>query len=112
MNAVSLHRVAKINRTGDIVLVIGKRFGHTFANGFERSKVNYRIEVVFLKDGVQASLIQQVNLEKRDLFPRERADSLQRFLRGIAEIIYDENLMTGIQELQTRMAADIPSTPR
>ena len=107
---MSLHRLAEIDGTRDIVLIIGQRFGNAFPHRFQSRKVDHRVVGLTHKHGFKCFRIKQIGVGKRYFFSRQVRNAAQRLFGRIAQVIHHGDLVPCIEQLQTSVAANVPCT--
>ena len=58
------HAIDKIQCSGDVVGIIFHRFMHRFPDRLQSGKMNHRIDLLILKNLIQARLVQDIPLHK------------------------------------------------
>ncbi|EJX02305.1 hypothetical protein EVA_09588 [gut metagenome] len=101
-----LHALAEHQGAGDIIVVVFQWFMHRFAYRFESGKVDDSINLLFFKDTVDSRLIQQVCLIKNRASAGDFFDAVEDLRLGVGEVIDDNNLFAGVDQLNDGVAAD------
>lgn len=64
---------------------------------------------VLAEDLVQGLLIVDVNIVKLRLLAADELDAVDNFLRGIAQIVNDDNFVVGLEQRKRREGANVAS---
>ena len=98
-------------RSTEIVLVVLQGNLCGFADSLQRRKVNRGIERSLSRnDLVELLLITDVRLVELNGPARDLLHPLEGLLRRIAEVVDHDNIVSGVEKLHTRMAADESGT--
>ncbi len=106
VHAVLLHHLAEHQRTGDVVLVVAQRDPHRLPDRLEPGEVDDRLHRLAGEYPVQACLIDQVDLVEVEGTAGQRLDPDQRFGVAVGEIVHHHDLLAGLEQLETGLAAD------
>ena len=93
-------------------LVVQLRLRHALAHRLEPSEVYHRAHVVLREHGRHRFLVADVGLVKRGLASGELLHALQALEVGVAQVVHDDHLVVGAQQLQHSVAADVAHAAR
>ena len=110
-DAVRPHGLAQHQRAGDVVVVVAERDRHRLAHRLEAGEVNDSVNLRAGERGVQGGAIQQINPVEDQRPARELLDPAQRLRLAVAQVIDDDDLVAGAQQLQAGVAADVTGSP-
>lgn len=69
---------------------------------------------VLLEDGVERRLVSHVDLVKRRASPTEKLDAIRGDLRGVVEVVDDDDVIVVLEESKSRKGPNVasPSTKK
>ena len=104
------HDVKKGEGVTQVVCVVLDRLGNGFADSLEACKVDDKVNVVLVKDAVQSIFVVDVCLVERKalgvFFSHNGFDAVDNFCRSIGEVVNNDSLVAGIEQLNNGMTAN------
>ena len=108
LNAVAAHNVEEVEGADKVVAVVLQGLADALANSLETCKMHNGFDVgILLKNSFGCCLIAQLGIDKGDSFAGDLLDADKGFLAGIAEIVNNDYVVAGLDELDAGVAADI-----
>ncbi len=92
----------------EVVVIIAQRHGYRLADRLQAGEVDDRIDRRLGEDRVKRRAVQQIDLVECELPASELLYALQRLGLAVAQIIDDRDGVSGVQQLQAFVAANIP----
>ena len=109
LHVVGPHGVEQHQGAGEVVGVVFQGLGNALTHGLETGEVDDRINVgVLVEDLLHGGCIAQVCLHKGNGGASDLLHAMNGLGAGVDEIVHDDNVVAGLNELHTSMAADIP----
>ena len=104
---VTLHRLKQVDAAGDVVFVVVQRDLRRLPHRLESGEVDHGLYVVFGEDSVQSLAVADVGLVETEIFAGYLFYPFQRIGGAVAEVVDDDDLMAGLQQFHTGVAADV-----
>ena len=95
--AVVSHLIAENQGSGDIIIVILDGLAYRLAHGLIACEMDDGIDLLLIKDGVQRIPIQNIRLIKGNFLSCNLLHTIQSFLAGIIQVIYNNYVIACIQ---------------
>ena len=92
-------------------MIVFQRFYNGLSNGLQAGKMNDRINRFIFKDLDKSLFIQHIGFIKLQGFSRDLFHSSKGFFTGIIEIVRNNNVIAGVEQLNTGMASNISAPP-
>ena len=104
------HDIKKGEGVTQVVCVVLDRLGNGLTDGLEASKVDDKVNSVLVKDAVQCIFVVDVCLVERKalgvFFSHNGFDAIDNLYRSIGEVVNNDSLVAGIEQLNNGMAAN------
>ena len=107
-----LHNLQQCHGAVQVVSVILQRLFHALTHGLEACEVNHGIDLVVFKNRAQRLAICTVNLIKGRFTTGNRLDSVNHIRLGVGEIVHNDHIVSGVQQLHHGVAADVSRAAR
>ena len=105
---MSAHDIQQVQSAHQIVGVVLQGLGNAFAHCLQTGKVDHGVDIRILGEhGLGGSQIAQLSLDKGDLLAGDLLYPAEGFLTGIGQVIHDHDVVAGLDQFNTSMAADI-----
>ena len=98
------------DHAADVVVVVGQRFGHRLAHRLEAGKVDGGIDRVARQQPAHGLAVADIALDHLRAAPGQLGDPVDDPGRGVAEIVEDDDIVTGAQQLDHRVRTDVTGT--
>ena len=109
------HDVKKGEGVAQIVCVVFNGLDNGLADSLEASKVDDKVNSVLVKDAVQCIFVVDVCLVERKalgvFFSHNGFDAVDNFCRSIGEVVNNDSLVAGIEQLNTVWLPIKPAPP-
>ena len=92
-----------------MVAIVLQGLFDAFAHGLEAGEVDDGIDPVLGKGLPQALLVLAVQLIESGTFAGDGFDAVDDIGLGIGQVVHDDGVVAGVQQLDHGVAADIPS---
>ena len=100
------HRLAECKRGPEVVLIILDRLPGRFADCLITCKVNDRVDLLFIKQGVQSRLIAYVPFIESRALACDLLNAVYDHRLGIVEVIRDDDFISGLKQLDYGVTSD------
>ena len=104
------HDIKKGEGVAQVVRVVLDRLGNGLADSLEAGKVDDKVNGVLDKDAVQSIFVVDVCLVERKalgvFFSHNGFDAIDNFCRSVGEVVNNDSLVAGIEQLNNGMAAN------
>ncbi len=108
--AVVPHHVDEGQRIAEVVRVVLDRLRDRLSDCLEACEVDDTVDIVLVEDLVHRLAVIHIGTIEREvlclLFADDRIDAVDDLLRGIGQIVHNNDLVAAVQELDDRVAAD------
>jgi hypothetical protein len=107
-----LHGLQQTNGSDNIYVIIQQRIRLTFADSFERGKMNYSVDSKCGERRRDGCCITNICLDNWESFTCQPVQSIGHIALGITKIIQNNNLMAAFTQSNRSMGADIAVAAR
>ena len=108
--AVVAHDVHERERVAQVVRVVLDGLGDGLAHGLEAGEVNHAVDVVLVKDALEGLAVVDVGTVEGEalggLVAHDGVDAVEDLLGCVGEVVYDDDLIAVLKQLDARVAAD------
>ena len=105
---MTAHSLEQIQGADQVVGVVLQGLGHALAHGLEAGEMDNCVNIgVFGKKCLHLVRIAHFQLDKGDRLTGDFLHPAQGFFTGIAEVIRNNDVIAGLDQLHTGVAADV-----
>ena len=108
LHIVSAHDVQQVQRADQIVGVVFQGLGNALADCFQTCEMDHGVDVGILgKEGFDLGDLAQLGALEGDFFAGDLHYTADSLLAGVAEVVGHNDVITGFDQFDTGVAADI-----